>query len=193
MSRSCDPEGQIHVQTVKGSRDQFGWGENPPSVLASWPVLLIVDDEPLGLKAMASVFEGQGYEMVLAGSGPEAMQFVETGRPDVILLDVMMPGMDGLETCRRIRLHPGMAEIPILLVTALDDRQSRLEGLESGADDYITKPIDRAEVRARCERSHGSIDSGGCRKRSPTRDRRWQSCVNTRAAWICCARSTGRS
>ncbi|MBV8128501.1 MAG: response regulator, partial [Planctomycetaceae bacterium] len=113
------------------------------------PVLLIVDDEPLGLKSMASVFEGQGYELVLAGSGHEAMQFVETGRPDVILLDVMMPGMDGLEACRRIRSHPGMAEIPILLVTALDDRQSRLEVLESGADDYITKPIDRAEVRAR--------------------------------------------
>jgi len=112
-------------------------------------VLLIVDDEPLGLKSMASVFEGQGYELVLAGSGHEAMQFVETGRPDVILLDVMMPGMDGLEACRRIRSHPGMAEIPILLVTALDDRQSRLEGLESGADDYITKPIDRDEVRAR--------------------------------------------
>ncbi|MGD0042487.1 MAG: response regulator [Isosphaeraceae bacterium] len=112
-------------------------------------MLLIVDDEPLGLKSMASVFEGQGYELVLAGSGHEAMQFVETGRPDVILLDVMMPGMDGLEACRRIRSHPGMAEIPILLVTALDDRQSRLEGLESGADDYITKPIDRAEVRAR--------------------------------------------
>ncbi|MGA2700027.1 MAG: response regulator [Isosphaeraceae bacterium] len=112
-------------------------------------MILIVDDEPLGLKSMASVFEGQGYELVLAGGGHEAMQFVETGRPDVILLDVMMPGMDGLEACRRIRSHPGMAEIPILLVTALDDRQSRLEGLESGADDYITKPIDRDEVRAR--------------------------------------------
>jgi len=110
---------------------------------------LIVDDEPLGLKSMASVFEGQEYELVLAGSGHEAMQFVETGRPDVILLDVMMPGMDGLEACQRIRSHPGMAEVPILLVTALDDRKSRLEGLESGADDYITKPIDRDEVRAR--------------------------------------------
>ena len=117
----------------------------------SWarPVLLIVDDEPLGLKAMASVFEGQGYDLEFAGSGDEAMRLIETGRPDVILLDVMMPGMDGLEACRRIRSHPGMAEVPILLVTALDDRKSRLQGLESGADDYITKPFDRAEVRAR--------------------------------------------
>jgi signal transduction histidine kinase len=143
------PENQTHVDTGVGSKAESNRRENPVFNNATQPVLLIVDDEPLGLKSMASVFEGQGYELVLAGSGHEAMQFVETGLPDVILLDVMMPGMDGVEACRRIRSHPGMAEIPILLVTALDDRQSRLEGLESGADDYITKPIDRAEVRAR--------------------------------------------
>ena len=149
MSHICAPEGQTHVDTGVGSKAESNRRENPVFNPATRPVLLIVDDEPLGLKSMASVFEGQGYELVLAASGHEAMQFVETGRPDVILLDVMMPGMDGLEACRRIRSHPGMAEIPILLVTALDDRQSRLEGLESGADDYITKPIDRDEVRAR--------------------------------------------
>ncbi len=149
ISQICAPEGQTHVDRGVGSKAKSNRRENPALNHGTRPVLLIVDDEPLGLKSMASVFEGQGYELVLAGSGHEAMQFVETGRPDVILLDVMMPGMDGLETCRRIRSHPGMAEIPILLVTALDDRQSRLEGLESGADDYITKPIDRAEVRAR--------------------------------------------
>jgi len=149
VSHICAPEGQTHVDTCVVCKAESNWRENPAFNQATQPVLLIVDDEPLGLKSMASVFEGQGYELVLAGGGHEAMQFVETGRPDVILLDVMMPGMDGLEACRRIRSHPGMAEIPILLVTALDDRQSRLEGLESGADDYITKPIDRAEVRAR--------------------------------------------
>jgi signal transduction histidine kinase len=149
ISQICAPEGQTHVDRGVGSKAKSNRRENPALNHGTRPVLLIVDDEPLGLKSMASVFEGQGYELVLAGSGHEAMQFVETGRPDVILLDVMMPGMDGLETCRRIRSHPGMAEIPILLVTALDDRRSRLEGLESGADDYITKPIDRAEVRAR--------------------------------------------
>ena len=137
------------MDTGVGPKAEANWRASLAFNPACRPVLLIVDDEPLGLKSMASVFEGQEYELVLAGSGHEAMQFVETGRPDVILLDVMMPGMDGLEACRRIRSHPGMAEIPILLVTALDDRQSRLEGLESGADDYITKPIDRAEVRAR--------------------------------------------
>ena len=149
ISQICAPEGQTHVDRGVGPKAKSDRRENPALNPGTRPVLLIVDDEPLGLKSMASVFEGQGYELVLAGSGHEAMQFVETGRPDVILLDVMMPGMDGLEACRRIRSHPGMAEIPILLVTALDDRRSRLEGLESGADDYITKPIDRAEVRAR--------------------------------------------
>ncbi len=137
------------MDTGIGSSAESNQRESPAFNHATRPVLLIVDDEPMGLKSMASVFEGQGYELVLAGSGHEALQFVETGLPDVILLDVMMPGMDGVEACRRIRSHPGMAEIPILLVTALDDRRSRLEGLESGADDYITKPIDRAEVRAR--------------------------------------------
>ena len=149
ISQICAPEGQTHVDRGVKSKAKPDRRVNPAFNHGARPVLLIVDDEPLGLKSMASVFEGQGYELVLTGSGHEAMQFVETGRPDVILLDVMMPGMDGLEACRRIRSHPGMAEIPILLVTALDDRQSRLEGLESGADDYITKPIDRAEVRAR--------------------------------------------
>ena len=95
MSHICAPEGQTHVDTVVGSKAESNRRENPAFNHATRPVLLIVDDEPLGLKSMASVFEGQGYELVLAGSGHEAMQFVETGRPDVILLDVMMPGMDG--------------------------------------------------------------------------------------------------
>ncbi len=149
MSHRRARETQTHVETCIGSTADAYRAVSPAFDHATRPVLLIVDDEQLGLKALASVFEGQDYELVLASNGHEAMQFVETGRPDVILLDVMMPGMNGLETCRRIRSHPGMAEIPILLVTALDDRQSRLDGFESGADDYITKPIDRAEVRAR--------------------------------------------
>ncbi len=137
---------RLKWKRAKSARRDFKGFDEAQFEQTPRPVLLIVDDEPLGLKSMASVFEGQGYELVLASSGAEAMQLVESGRPDVILLDVMMPGMNGLEACRQIRSHPGMAKIPILLVTALDDRQSRLDGFESGADDYITKPIDRAEV-----------------------------------------------
>ncbi|HMN29033.1 MAG TPA: response regulator, partial [Caldilineaceae bacterium] len=69
--------------------------------------------------------------------------------PDLILLDVMMPGLNGFDVCRSLRQHPKLSEVPIILVTALDDRDSRLEGLDAGADDFITKPIDRAELRVR--------------------------------------------
>jgi signal transduction histidine kinase len=74
---------------------------------------------------------------------------LETLRPDLILLDVMMPGMDGFEVCRRIRAAPALAEVPIILLTALDDRDSLLKGIEAGADDFLSKPADRREIRAR--------------------------------------------
>ncbi|MFO0891253.1 MAG: response regulator [Isosphaeraceae bacterium] len=113
------------------------------------PVLLLVDDDALGLRALASMFQDGQYHIETASSGREALDLIQKLKPDLVLLDVMMPVMDGFEVCRRIRDMEGVAEIPILLVTALDDRQSRLEGLGAGADDFISKPFDRAEVRAR--------------------------------------------
>lgn len=115
------------------------------------PVLLLVDDEPLGLRALESLFGEEEYEVLQASSGQAAIELIEKGKPDLVLLDVMMPGVDGFEVCRRIRAVQAVAEIPILLVTALDDRQSRLRGLKAGADDFISKPFDRAEVRARVQ------------------------------------------
>jgi putative two-component system response regulator len=111
--------------------------------------ILIVDDEPAGRFTLESILEEQGYQIELAESGLEALEKAYQLLPDVILLDVMMPGMDGFEVCQRIRKDPVLAEIPILMLTALDDRKSFLRGLESGADDYITKPYDRYELRAR--------------------------------------------
>ncbi len=111
--------------------------------------ILIVDDEISGLHTLESILDGQGYQIVMAQSGPEALEKTRALLPDVILLDVMMPGMDGFEVCRSIRNDPLLAEIPIIMLTALDDRKSLLIGLESGADDYITKPYDRYELRAR--------------------------------------------
>ncbi len=111
--------------------------------------ILIVDDEPSGRHTLESILEGQGYQLEMASNGPEALEKATKLLPDVILLDVMMPGMDGFEVCRRIRNDASLAEIPIIMLTALDDRQSFLSGLESGADDYITKPYDRHELRAR--------------------------------------------
>jgi putative two-component system response regulator len=111
--------------------------------------ILIVDDEPAGRETLESILEPEGYYLVLAENGFQAIEQAKVIRPDVILLDVMMPGMNGFEVCRRIRNEKELAEVPILFLTALDDRQSLLNGLEAGADDFISKPVDRHELRAR--------------------------------------------
>ena len=112
-------------------------------------LILIVDDEPSGRRALESLLLGQGYGLAFASNGSEGLSLAKRLEPDLIVLDVMMPGMDGLEYLRVVRDNPRLAEIPIILVTALDDRSSRLAGLEAGADDYIVKPFDRIELRTR--------------------------------------------
>jgi putative two-component system response regulator len=111
--------------------------------------VLIVDDEESGRQTVESVLEGEGYNIELAENGFQAIEKARILLPDVILLDVMMPGMTGFEVCQRIRSDPQLAEIPIIILTALDDRESMLTGLKSGADDFISKPFDRFELRAR--------------------------------------------
>jgi putative two-component system response regulator len=111
--------------------------------------ILIVDDEPAGRELLESILEPEGYHLTIAENGFQALEQARTIQPDVILLDIMMPGIDGFEVCRRIRSEAQLAEIPILILTALDDRQSILNGLEAGADDFISKPFDRHELRAR--------------------------------------------
>ena len=111
--------------------------------------ILIVDDEPSGRDTLESILEPEGYNLVMAADGYQALEIALAIRPDVILLDVMMPGMNGFEVCRRIRGEKQLAEIPILFLTALDDRQSLLNGLDAGADEFISKPYDRYELRAR--------------------------------------------
>jgi len=111
--------------------------------------VLIVDDEYAGRETLQSVLEGEGYILEMAENGTQAIERAKFLQPDVILLDVMMPGMDGFEVCRRIRNDPLVAEIPIIILTALDDRESMITALKSGADDFISKPFDRYELRAR--------------------------------------------
>ncbi len=111
--------------------------------------VLLVDDDEFSLHTLEMVLYNQGYELILAQNGKEALEKARQHQPDVILLDVMMPEMNGFEVCQHLRDDPVLAEVPIIIVTALDDKDSRLEGIEAGADDFITKPYDRLELRTR--------------------------------------------
>ncbi len=111
--------------------------------------VLIVDDEPFGRETLQALLMNQGYELDVARDGTEALAKAAELVPDLILLDVMMPDLDGFEVCRRLRADPQLSQIPIIIVTALDDRDSRLQGLEAGADDFVTKPFDWVALRAR--------------------------------------------
>jgi putative two-component system response regulator len=111
--------------------------------------VLIVDDEYSGRLTLEASLEGEGYRLVMAEDGFQALEKAKEVLPDVILLDVMMPGMTGFEVCRHIREDKQLAEIPIIILTALDDHDSMLKALEAGADDFISKPFDRHELRVR--------------------------------------------
>lgn len=111
--------------------------------------VLIVDDDPTARETLFAMLEGESYDLQFAKDGFEALRMLDQLQPDLILLDVMMPGLDGFEVCRRIRASSALAEIPIIILTALDDRDSLLRGIESGADDFLSKPADRRELTAR--------------------------------------------
>ena len=111
--------------------------------------VFIVDDNVTARETLVAILEGEGYNLQQAKDGIQALTMLQKIQPDLILLDVMMPAMDGFEVCRRIRATPQLAEVPIILLTALDDRDSLLRGLEAGADDFLSKPPDRRELVAR--------------------------------------------
>jgi DNA-binding response OmpR family regulator len=111
--------------------------------------ILIVDDSPGARDTLTALLSIEPYRLVEAANGAEALRRARELQPDLILLDVMMPEIDGYEVCRRIRADPLLAEVPVIMVTALEDRASRLRGLNSGADDFISKPYDTAELRTR--------------------------------------------
>ena len=111
--------------------------------------ILVVDDVEANVRLLQAKLELEYYEVITASDGQGALQVAAAERPDMILLDVMMPGMDGFETCRRLKADPATRHIPVVLVTALDGRADRVAGLEAGADDFITKPIDDVILFAR--------------------------------------------
>jgi len=111
--------------------------------------VLVVDDTPHNVKLLADLLAVKGYSVATAVNGDEALAKVASERPDLVLLDVMMPGLSGYDVCRRIRGDPGTALLPVVLVTSLDPQQERVKGMEAGADDFLSKPINQAELFAR--------------------------------------------
>jgi two-component system, cell cycle response regulator len=111
--------------------------------------ILIVDDELAAHENLRSLLKDQGYNLIFSTNGLDAINKALSTTPDLILLDVMMPEIDGFNVCRQFRKDPKLYDIPIIMLTALDDHKSRLKGIEVGADDFISKPYDRLELRAR--------------------------------------------
>ena len=111
--------------------------------------ILVVDDTPLNVKMLADLLAFKGYQVVTAASGAEGLAKIESEHPDLVLLDVMMPGMNGYEVCQKIRANPSTGMLPVVMVTALDPGQERVKGIEAGADDFLAKPINQPELLAR--------------------------------------------
>lgn len=111
--------------------------------------ILIADDDPIARESLNTLLFKGDYELEFAADGREALDKALSWLPDLVLLDGMMPWLDGFTVCRQLRQHPQTAEVPILIITALDDHDSHLEGIEAGADDFISKPFNRAILRAR--------------------------------------------
>jgi CheY-like chemotaxis protein len=110
--------------------------------------ILVVDDIPQNIRLLEAVLAPKGYELLTAGSGEEALDVLTRCQPDLILLDIVMPGIDGFEVCRRIRSDPTTAFLPVVMITASGDKE-KIQAIEVGADDFVTKPFDQAELLAR--------------------------------------------
>jgi len=113
--------------------------------------ILIVDDVSSNLQIVTSQLEARGYIALVARSGQEAIERAEFAQPDLILLDVLMPGLDGLETCRRLKRNDATRDIPVIFMTALTGTEDKVSGFRAGAVDYVTKPLNAEEVLARVD------------------------------------------
>ena len=111
--------------------------------------ILVVDDELDSVKLIGIMLQRQGYEIVAAQSGAQALVKAETENPDLVILDIMMPDIDGYEVCRQLRTNPATANLPIIMFTAKTLVGDKVTGFQAGADDYLTKPVHPAELASR--------------------------------------------
>ena len=159
--------------------------------------ILLVDDNPTNLKVLWQALEEETYEIMAATSGQQALDLAQSGAPDLILLDVMMPYMDGFETCRRLKANPQTAAIPVLFITARDETEALVEGFNAGGFDYIVKPFRSAEVLARTrthlERTHLAKALAAKTASCKTRTRNYKKRSITAAALLPSATSSARA
>ena len=113
-----------------------------PALLVSLPRILLVDDQPSNLAVLTAALEPAGYEILATSSGAAALRVAEKAHPDLVLLDILMPDLDGLETCRRLKLNPTTADIPVIFITARNEMTSVVEGFQAGGVDYVIKPFE---------------------------------------------------
>ena len=111
--------------------------------------ILMVDDDINALKLIGYTLHREGYEIIAAQSGQEALAKAQKEKPQLVILDIMMPGMDGYEVCRRLRAIPQTAQVPVIMLTARSQVEDKVAGFQAGADDYLTKPVIPAELLAR--------------------------------------------
>ena len=121
--------------------------ERKPSTLTA--KILVVDDIPANVKLLQARLSAEYYEVCTASNGPEALVACAQGGIDLVLLDIMMPGMDGFEVCMRLKADPATQHIPVVMVTALDQPADRVRGLTAGADDFLTKPVNELQLMSR--------------------------------------------
>ena len=117
-------------------------------------VILVVDDKPSNLETLYTILEKVGFRVFVAQNGEKAIQIAESIRPHLILLDVIMPGINGFETCRHLKAKPALREIPVIFLTDLSETINKAEGFQVGGVDYLSKPIDENELLARDRRAH---------------------------------------
>jgi len=113
--------------------------------------ILVIEDDPVGLRYIRFTLEKHGYQVIAAGNGLEGLRKARTEEPDLVILDLMLPGMDGYEICHRLRAEPATARLPILMFSARSQDSDKAVGQQVGADDYLTKPAEPSEIIRRVE------------------------------------------